>query len=141
VHDAGWTGRTEVKRGVLVVDDDPFIRKLISTTLEDVSEFQLYEAADGVQAVEVAERELPTIVFLDVDMPRMDGIDTCRRLRNNPATSGATIVILTAAHGDGIEAQAEAAGADLFLTKPFSPLDLLRLVDRLGAQSDRIDPH
>jgi CheY-like chemotaxis protein len=128
-----------VKRGVLVVDDDPFIRKLVSTTLEDVSEFQLYEAADGVQAVEVAERELPTIVFLDVDMPRMDGIDTCRKLRNNPATCGATIVMLTASHGDRMEAQAEAAGADLFLTKPFSPLDLLRLVDRLGAQTDRLE--
>jgi CheY-like chemotaxis protein len=124
-----------VKHGVLVVDDDPFIRKLVATTLEDVSQFQLYEAADGIQAVEVAERELPTIVFLDVDMPRMDGLDTCRRLRANPATSQATIVILTAAHGDRIEEQAEEAGADLFLTKPFSPLDLLRLVDRLGTQS------
>ena len=120
-----------MKRGLLVVDDDPFIRKLVATTLEDVSEFQLFEAGDGIQALEVAERELPTIVFLDVDMPRMDGIDTCRRLRNNPATSGATIVILTASHGDRVEAMAEAAGADLFLTKPFSPLDLLRLVDQL----------
>src|ERR1700760_4854465 len=126
-----------MKRGVLVVDDDPFIRKLVATTLEDVSEFQLFEAADGVQAVEVAERELPTIVFLDVDMPRMDGISACRELRNNPAP--ATIVMLTASHGDRIEAQAEAAGADLFLTKPFSPLDLLRLVDRLGAQNDRVN--
>jgi two-component system chemotaxis response regulator CheY len=124
-----------VKRGVLVVDDDPFIRKLVATTLEDVSEFDLYEACDGVQAVEVAEREQPTIVFLDVDMPRMDGIDACRRMRANPATSGATIVMLTATHGDGIEARAEDAGADLFLTKPFSPLDLLRLVDRLGGES------
>ena len=130
-----------MKRGVLVVDDDPFIRKLVATTLEDVSEFQLFEAGDGIQAVEVAERELPTIVFLDVDMPRMDGIATCRELRSNPATGTATIVMLTASHGDGIEAQAEAAGADLFLTKPFSPLDLLRLVDRLGAQSDRVDRH
>ena len=122
-------------RGVLVVDDDPFIRKLIATTLEDVAEFELFEAADGVQAVEVAEREQPTIVFLDVDMPRMDGIDACRRMRANPATSEATIVILTAAHGDRIEAQAEEAGADLFLTKPFSPLDLLRLVDRLVGEN------
>jgi CheY-like chemotaxis protein len=128
-----------MKRGVLVVDDDPFIRKLVATTLEDVSEFQLFEAADGVQAVEVAARELPTIVFLDVAMPRMDGIAACRELRSNPSTSTATIVMLTASHGDRIEAQAEAAGADLFLTKPFSPLDLLRLVDRLGAQSDRVD--
>jgi CheY-like chemotaxis protein len=125
-----------MRRGVLVVDDDPFIRKLVSTTLEDVSEFDLYEAADGVQAMEVAEHKQPTIVFLDVDMPRMNGIDACRRLRANPVTSGATIVILTAAHGASIEAEAEEAGADLFLTKPFSPLDLLRLVDRLGGENN-----
>jgi CheY-like chemotaxis protein len=123
------------KRGVLVVDDDPFIRKLVATTLEDVSEFELYEAADGLQAIEVAEREQPAIVFLDVDMPRMDGIDACRRMRANPVTRDTTIVILTAAHGDRIQAEAEEAGADLFLTKPFSPLDLLRLVDRLGGEN------
>jgi CheY-like chemotaxis protein len=121
--------------GVLVVDDDPFIRKLVTTTLEDVSQFTLLEARDGVEALEVARLRPPTLIFLDVDMPRMDGIDTCRRLRADPATSGATIVILTAAHGDRFETAAEQAGADLFLTKPFSPLDLLRLVDRLGGDS------
>ncbi|HEY1591536.1 MAG TPA: response regulator [Solirubrobacteraceae bacterium] len=120
--------------GVLIVDDDEFIRKLIATTLEDVARLELHEAADGAEAVEVALREHPKLVFLDVDMPRMNGIDACRRLREEDATSGATIVMLTAAHGDGVEAQAEEAGADLFLTKPFSPLDLLRLVDRLGDQ-------
>ena len=57
-----------------------------------------------------------------------------QKLRQDEATRGATIVMLTAAHGDGVEALAEEAGADLFLTKPFSPLDLLRLVDRLGDQ-------
>jgi len=124
-----------MRRGVLVVDDDPFIRKLVATTLEDVSDFDLHEASDGIQAIEVAEREQPTIVFLDVDMPRMDGIATCRALRANPLTSAATIVILTATHGSGIEAEAEDAGADLFLTKPFSPLELLRLVDRLGGEN------
>ena len=60
----------------------------------------------------------------------------CRGLRANPRTSEATIVMLTASHNDLIEAQAEAAGADLFLTKPFSPLELLRLVDGLSGQSD-----
>ncbi len=52
-----------MKRAVLVVDDDPFIRKLIATTLEDVAEFELHEAADGVEALLVAERERPTLVF------------------------------------------------------------------------------
>lgn len=119
-------------RSVLIVDDDQFIRKLIATTLEDVSEFELHEAADGVEAIEVARRERPSLVFLDVDMPRLNGIDTCRRLREDEATSHTTIVMLTAAHGDSVESDAERAGADLFLTKPFSPLDLLRLVDGLG---------
>jgi CheY-like chemotaxis protein len=124
-----------MKRAVMVVDDDPFVRKLIATTLEDVAEFEFYEAADGVEALEVASREHPSLVFLDVDMPRLDGIEACRRLRTDGATVGATIVMLTAAHGDSVERQAEDAGADLFLTKPFSPLDLLRLVDRLGEKS------
>lgn len=121
-------------RSVLIVDDDPFVRKLIATTLEDVAEFELHEAADGVEALEVARREVPSLVFLDVDMPRLDGIDACRRLRAEKETAATTIVMLTAAHGDSVERQAEEAGADLFLTKPFSPLDLLRLVERLGEQ-------
>ncbi len=123
-----------MKRGVLVVDDDPFIRKLIATTLEDVAQFELHEAADGIEALEVALRESPSLVFLDVDMPRLDGIGACRRLRAEEGTSATTIVMLTAAHSDTVERQAEEAGADLFLTKPFSPLDLLRLVDQLGEQ-------
>ncbi len=123
-----------MSRGVLVVDDDPFIRKLIATTLEDVADFDLHEAADGAQALEVARRERPTLVFLDVDMPVLNGIDACRALRSEEETGHATIVMLTAAHGDSVERSAEDAGADLFLTKPFSPLDLLRLVDQLGEQ-------
>ena len=125
---------TDLMSGVLIVDDDEFIRKLIATTLEDVARLELHEAGDGLEAVEVARREHPRLVFLDVDMPGLNGIETCRRLRDDEATGSATIVMLTAAHGDGVEALAEEAGADLFLTKPFSPLDLLRLVDRLDGE-------
>ena len=123
--------------GVLIVDDDQFIRKLIATTLEDVAEFDLHEAADGVEAIEVARATRPTLVFLDVDMPRLNGIETCRQLRADDTSNELTIVMLTAASGDSIESDAEQAGADLFLTKPFSPLDLLRLVDQLGERSAR----
>ena len=127
-----------MNRAVLIVDDDQFIRRLIATTLEDVGDFDLHEAADGRQALEIAARQEPSLVFLDVDMPELNGIDACRHLRHQKATSEATIVMLTAAVGDEVERQAEAAGADLFLTKPFSPLDLLQLVDRLGgSEADR----
>jgi CheY-like chemotaxis protein len=123
-----------VTRTILVVDDDPMIRKLITTTLEDVAGYALREAGDGLAAVEAAIEDRPEIVFLDYDMPRLDGVEACRRLRSDPATAEATIVMLTAmSDGPTPERAATAAGADLFLTKPFSPLRLLRLVDELGA--------
>ena len=119
-------------RKILIVDDDPLIRRLIVTTLEDVAAFDLVEAGDGLEALERAAEAQPEIVLLDIDMPRLNGIEACRRLRAEPATHEATIVMLTAVSDDGAERRASDAGADLFLTKPFSPLDLLRLVDRLG---------
>jgi two-component system chemotaxis response regulator CheY len=116
----------------MVVDDDPLIRRLILTTLHDVAGFRLVEAGDGQEAVERAPGEAPEIVLMDIDMPRMDGIAACARLRRAPATARSTIVMLTGSHDETSERRALEAGADLFLTKPFSPLDLLRLVDQIG---------
>ena len=123
-----------MNEAVLVVDDDPFIRRLIATTLEDVGQFDLHEASDGREAVEMAQSTQPRLVFLDVDMPRLDGIAACRQLRDAPPTAQTTIVMLTAAHGDDVERRAEEAGADIFLTKPFSPLELLRIVAGLSGR-------
>jgi two-component system chemotaxis response regulator CheY len=122
-----------VTHTILVVDDDASIRKLISMTLEDVAGFRLREARDGQEALEAAVQERPEIVFLDYQMPRLDGVETCRRLRSDPVTADATIVMLTGMSDGHSHERAVAAGADLFLTKPFSPLQLLRLVDDLGA--------
>jgi CheY-like chemotaxis protein len=121
-----------VTHTILIVDDDAMIRKLITTTLQDVAGYSLREAADGMAALEAALEARPEIVFLDYDMPRLNGIETCRRLRSDPATAGATIVMLTAMSDGRAQDSAVAAGADLFLTKPFSPLRLLRLVDELA---------
>jgi len=118
---------------ILVVDDDPLIRKLILTTLQDVAGFDLQEAGDGLAAIATATALRPDIVFLDYDMPQLDGIETCRRLRSDPVTADATIIMLTAMADEPAQERAVSAGADLFLTKPFSPLRLLRLVDELGA--------
>ena len=88
--------------GVLIVDDDEFIRKLIATTLEDVARLELHEAGDGLEAVEVARRERPALVFLDVDMPGSTG---SRRAGSSARGRDQrhTIVMLTAAQGDGVE--------------------------------------
>jgi two-component system chemotaxis response regulator CheY len=122
-----------VTRTILIVDDDASIRRLIATTLEDVSGYRLEEAADGDEAVDRALDALPEIVFLDLEMPRVDGIETCRRMRSEPTLADATIVVLTGDSGEVAERSAQAAGADLFLTKPFSPLHLLQLVDEIGS--------
>jgi CheY-like chemotaxis protein len=122
---------------VLIVDDDPFIRKLVATTLEDVAGFELIEAADGTEALELARERAPAIVLLDIDMPGIDGYEAARRLRGQGETAETTIVMLTAAAGEEAERAAEEAGADLFLTKPFSPLELLRLVHDLGHGADQ----
>jgi two-component system chemotaxis response regulator CheY len=119
------------RRVVLIVDDDPFIRKLIVTTLEGVAEFELHEAQDGEKALQAARGLSPRLVFLDIDMPRMDGIEACERMRAEPTMAGSKIVMLTATAEDSARVRARQAGADFFLTKPFSPLELLRLVAEL----------
>jgi CheY-like chemotaxis protein len=121
-----------MNRTILIVDDDESIRRLIATTLEDVSGYRMSEAGDGEEAMRRAREVRPSIVFLDIDMPLLNGIEACRRMKSEPATADATIVMLTGDSEQAAELEARRAGADLFLTKPFSPLHLLRLVDRLG---------
>jgi len=126
-----------VSRSVLIADDDEFIRRLVITTLEDVAGVRLVEASDGREAVEAAARERPALILLDVAMPNLDGIEACRRLRSLPGTSETPIVMLTAHAGEEDETRALEAGADRYLTKPFSPLDLLRIVDELPHLASR----
>ncbi len=126
-----------MSRSVLIADDDEFIRRLVITTLEDVAGVRLVEASDGREAGEVAARERPALILLDVAMPNLDGIEACRRLRSLPGTSETPIVMLTAHAGEEDETRALEAGADRYLTKPFSPLDLLRIVDELPHLASR----
>ncbi len=106
--------------------------------MEDVAGFRLHEAANGIEAVELRSEVHPELVFLDIDMPRMDGIEACRLIREQDnGAAKATIVMPTAAGAQENETRARTAGADLFLTKPFSPLDLLRLVDELARAPTR----
>jgi len=119
-------------RSVLVIDDDPLIRRLIAATLQDVGGFAVHEAEDGEAGLAAAAELTPAVVLVDFEMPGISGVETCRRLR--AAGSTATVVMLTGSADSDTEVQARAAGVDRFLTKPFSPLEVLRLVDRVGRQ-------
>jgi DNA-binding response OmpR family regulator len=113
-------------RLVLVVDDDDMIRRLVRAVLE-ADEFEVAEARDGKMALELAHQAHPSVVVLDVMMPGLDGVEVCRRLDHDQVK----VVVLTARDDPRLEAEARSAGADAFMTKPFSPMELLDLVAEL----------
>lgn len=115
---------------ILVADDEVPIVELVRFTLED-DRVQIVEAFDGVTALELAGAVRPDLVLLDVQMPHLSGVEVCRRLRQTPECAHTRIVMLSAAAQDEDRARGMAAGADEYLTKPFSPLALLALVRSL----------
>lgn len=110
---------------VLVVDDDPDVREVLSLLLE-IDGYQVRQAADGIQAMEAIEEHMPMCVLLDLQMPGMDGIELARRLRER---EGANIVLIsvTGWMDMGRHDAAERAGVDYILTKPVDP-NKLRLM-------------
>ena len=115
---------------ILIADDEPHVVELVRVTLED-DRVRVVEASDGAGALALADDLDPELIFLDVNLPDMSGLDVCRRLRNRPRTACAQIVMLTAAAQQDDIARGLAAGATHYLTKPFSPVRLLSLVERL----------
>jgi DNA-binding response OmpR family regulator len=112
---------------VLIADDQANMRQLVRLTLE-TGRFEIFEADDGDAALEVARREQPDLVFLDWTMPGLPGVEVCRALRDDPAHDGMRIVMLTARTQNQDREAARAVGADDYITKPFSPLQLLEKV-------------
>jgi two-component system phosphate regulon response regulator PhoB len=115
---------------ILIVDDEPHIVELVRVTLEEPA-VRIVEALDGETALAQAEMFVPELILLDVYLPDMSGLDVCRALRGMERFAHTTIVMLTAATQVDDIARGFAAGATQYLTKPFSPLHLLSLVERL----------
>src|SRR6266496_3508013 len=105
---------------VLVVDDEPGIRRLFRLTLAGT--YHVIEAADGLEALRLLLQARPDIVILDVAMPKVDGLEVCRRARAEPSLHDLGIIVISANCGPD---EALAAGADLYMSKPFRPLRLL----------------
>jgi CheY-like chemotaxis protein len=117
------------RKTVLIADDEPSMRLLVTATIAS-DEITVLEAADGDEAWTLIERHRPELVLLDIQMPGQTGIELTRRIRSDPSLSGTRIVILTSkAQASDVESGL-AAGADLYLTKPFSPLSLLTYVSQ-----------
>lgn len=114
---------------ILVCDDEEVLRTLIGAALSDG--YALVEARDGDEALERARTERPDLIILDMMMPGRSGLDVLPELRSDPDVGATPVVMLTARTQAADREAAAAAGADRFLAKPFSPLELSRLVAEL----------
>jgi DNA-binding response OmpR family regulator len=115
---------------VLIVDDEPNIVQLVKITLED-GRVRVLEAADGATGLDRAVALQPDLILLDVDLPDMSGLEVCRRIREDARLAETKVVMLTAAAQQDDVARGLAAGADQYLTKPFSPVRLISVVEQL----------
>ncbi len=125
------SGRVESSREagpcVLIVDDDAGLREFVRANLE-LEGYSVREAGSAREGLAALDEQPPDLILLDVMMPELDGFEVCRALRSDPATSGCTIVMLTANELVADKLEAFSAGADDYMLKPFSPRDLVSRV-------------
>jgi CheY-like chemotaxis protein len=116
---------------ILVVEDQDSIRRMIEALVQ-ARGYQVTAVSSGAKAIDVALTDAPDIVLLDLNLPgQYDGFDVCQRLRDEPTTRSVPVVIISAMDDDESRARATAAGATAYYTKPFSPIALLKEIDRL----------
>jgi len=131
----------EKKAKILCVDDEPSIREILYHVLKEEG-YQVLTASDGQEALAVAAKEQPDLVLLDIMMPNLDGMETCRRLRAQPATRDLRVIILTAYDMRERLEQAITAGADDFLGKPIDLTELrirVRSMLKVKDMADEVD--
>jgi DNA-binding response OmpR family regulator len=125
-----------MSKKILICDDEPHIRMLLEQTLEDLEDegVELLMAADGQEGLDTILNEQPDLVFLDVMMPKLSGFEVCEKVKQEHGL-GVTIVLLTAKGQEVDRERGRAAGADLYITKPFDPDQLLELAcETLGIE-------
>jgi len=124
---------------ILVADDQLHMLRLMERQLIKDG-YRLVQARDGQEVIETVLRETPHLVILDVMMPKMDGLTALRRLKKDKSTRGLPVIVLTASADEMTRQEAEFSGADLILTKPFSPTLLRQEVRRLLAARTSAGP-
>jgi len=126
-----------MEQKILIVDDEAHIRMLIEQTLEELEDegVEFFTAENGEAALEIISKEKPQLVFLDVMMPKMNGMEVCRRVKKELALDEVYIILLTAKGQEVDRLKGQEVGADIYMTKPFDPeiiLNKARAVLGLG---------
>jgi len=120
----------DVRQKILVVDDEPEAVELVEFNLKQAG-FSVVSAADGAEALKKARAVLPGLIVLDLMLPEVDGLEVCKMLRRDPATASIPIVMLTAKAAEIDRVLGLELGADDYLTKPFSPRELVLRVKKI----------
>lgn len=124
---------------VLVVDDDRVIQQLLEVNLE-LEGYEVLTAGDGEQALVRVKEFSPDVVILDIMMPKLDGIEVCRRLKADPSTADLPVIFLSAKAQDLDRRRGYELGVAAYLTKPFDPQELIETVERVLAGEQVIPP-
>ena len=116
-----------MKKKLLIVDDEAHIRMLLEQTLEELEDegVEFLSAENGEEALEIIQEENPQLVFLDVMMPKMNGMEVCRRIKKDLAMEDVFIILLTAKGQELDRLKGQEVGADIYMTKPFDPEAIL----------------
>ncbi len=115
---------------IVIADDENALRMLIAGTLE-IGDYNILEADNGIDALALVKRERPELIILDVMMPGMTGYEVCKHIKTNPDIAETKVMILTAKGQQSDKEAAWEAMADFYLSKPFSPMELLKMVDEI----------
>lgn len=124
------------KKLILVVDDEPFNQQILEDILED--EYELTFANNGQECLEMMNQVCPNLILLDVNMPIMDGLQTCQRLRDNPQNNNLPIIFISALATEEERLQGYRAGGDDYVTKPFSSTVLLNKIELILENQDKL---
>ncbi len=116
------------RKKILIVDDEANIRLLVSSMLG--KDYTVLGASDGKEAVDMARSQKPALILMDIMMPRMDGYTACHTIKKDPVTKAIPVVMLTAIGHELNVKLSQEMGASGYITKPFSPRDLLDTIDR-----------
>jgi len=122
-----------MEKKLLIVDDEAHIRMLIEQTLEDLEDegVELLFAENGEQALELIKREEPDLVFLDVMMPKMNGMEVCQKVKKELNLNHVYIILLTAKGQEVDRQKGLEMGADRYMTKPFDPDEMLSVAEEI----------
>lgn len=124
----------EPKRRILIVDDSRTMRRMVATSLAKIGQCRFEEAANGLEAIERLVLGSPDLMILDLNMPEIHGIDVLKFVRARPMYKTMPVVVLTTKGEESTQREAMAAGASLYLTKPFSAAELEAKIRGLLAQ-------